>query len=52
MGQQYAEPLNEEEKTPTVKVCDFTTAYLLPEDPSQDFKVSLKAGTVPFNSPE
>ena len=52
MGRQNADPRNEEERQPTVKVCDFTTAVVIPEGQEDTFKVSIKAGTVVFNSPE
>lgn len=34
-----------------IKVCDFTTATVLPKD-DPDFKVSIDAGTPAFNAPE
>ena len=34
-----------------IKVCDFTTATILPKD-DPDFKVSIDAGTPAFNAPE
>ena len=51
MGLQSADPRNEEERQPTVKVCDFTTAVDVPPDPGT-LKVSIKSGTMPFNAPE
>lgn len=52
VGLQNADPRNEEERQPTVKVCDFTTAVEIPEGKENDFKVSIKSGTIMFNSPE
>ena len=37
MGRQNADPRNEEERQPTIKVCDFTCAMKIPEDSPEDF---------------
>jgi hypothetical protein len=52
VGRVNADPRNERERQPTVKVCDFTTALVIPEDQEDTFEVSIKAGTIVFNSPE
>ena len=52
MGLQNADPRNAEERQPTIKVGDFTTAVLLPDDPEAEFKVSIKSGTIAFNAVE
>ena len=52
MGLVNADPRNEEERQPTIKVCDFTTAVIIPEGQENDFKTSVDAGTVVFNAPE
>ena len=52
MGRQNADPRNEQERQPTVKICDFTTAVKIPLGQEDTFKVSLKAGTLAFNAPE
>ena len=49
-----ADPFSEDERQPTVKICDFTVACLIPssvKDPDT-FKLSQKAGTQAFNAPE
>ena len=52
VGRVNADPRNEAERQPTVKVCDFTTAVIIPEGEEENFEVSIKAGTIVFNSPE
>jgi serine/threonine protein kinase len=49
MGQKSADPMTEEERQPTIKLCDFTTSSILPEP---DAKVLTQAGTLAFNAPE
>ena len=51
MGRKKADPYNEDERQEMIKVCDFTTAIILPKD-EPDFKVSIDAGTPAFNAPE
>ena len=51
MGRKNADPRNEDERQPTVKVCDFTTAFIIPgNDPT--YKIQTQEGTLPFNAPE
>ena len=52
MGRVTADPENEEERQPTIKICDFTTAIVLPEEQTEEFTVTLKQGTLPFSAPE
>lgn len=49
MGFKIGDPYNEDERQPTIKVTDFTTAGDL-KDPRK--KDSNKAGTEPFFAPE
>ena len=51
LGRLSADPQTEEEAQPTIKICDFTTAYIMPE-PTDDCKLVTKAGTIAFNAPE
>ena len=45
------DPWNEDERQPTIKVCDFTTAQIMEGNPDE-FKVDMHAGTKAFNAPE
>lgn len=49
MGLKSPDPWCEDERQPTIKVCDFTTAFVLP---SEDYRESINAGTLAFNAPE
>lgn len=52
LGQKMADPYNEDERQPTIKVCDFTTAELM-TGTSDEYRVRVrKAGTICFNAPE
>jgi serine/threonine protein kinase len=51
MGRKNADPLNEDERQPTIKICDFTTAFMIPNnDPG--YMILAQEGTIPFNAPE
>lgn len=45
MGLKSPDPLNEDERQHTIKVCDFTTAVKLPDD-QPDFRIASQAGTL------
>lgn len=49
MGFKIGDPYNEDERQPTIKVTDFTTAGELRHPNKKD---STKAGTEPFFAPE
>ena len=51
LGLKSADPWNEDERQPTIKVCDFTTAQIMTGD-ANTFKVDMHAGTKAFNAPE
>ena len=51
LGLKSPDPWNEDERQPTIKVCDFTTAQIMTGDPDK-FKVDMLAGTRAFNGPE
>ena len=40
------------ENEPKIKICDFTTAVIIPEGEEETFKIGIRAGTIFFNSPE
>ena len=48
MGYKYAYPLNEEERQPYIKICDFTTAQFIKDNTL----VQSDQGTIYFNAPE
>lgn len=52
LGQKSPDPWNEDERQPTIKVCDFTTAQLIKGQNPDEFKVDSHAGTKAFNAPE
>ena len=57
MGLNNPDPVNEEERQPTIKITDFTTALIVPHDandPSKEsqYKVSSQDGSLAFNAPE
>lgn len=53
MGLKSGDPMNEDERQNTIKVCDFTTATRIPAGENSDkCKLVTNAGTLAFNAPE
>ena len=52
MGQQYAEPIIEQERHATIKLTDFSTAIQIPYDELNSFKTKFANFTPLYRSPE
>lgn len=52
MGLKIGDPYNEDERQPTIKVTDFTTAGNLPVGKEDEYRVTTRAGTEPYIAPE
>ena len=46
MGWKMADPWSEDERQPTIKICDFTTALIIPEGQESSYKEYINAGTL------
>ena len=52
LGTNYADPITEDDKQPTIKICDFTLATFLDREKSDQVMLVEQGGTLPFNAPE